>query len=89
MTSRNCAIDDGGGALISWQVLSTLRQLKIVPKRTIRLVMWSCEEFGAVCLCNSVCFLSVLLYVYVCMYVCMCMYVCVCVCVCMCVSVSE
>ena len=40
------AMDDGGGAAISWSVLSVLRYLNLRPKRTIRLVMWSCEEFG-------------------------------------------
>jgi carboxypeptidase Q len=32
----------------SWQVLSTVRQLGLKPKRTLRVVMWSCEEFGGV-----------------------------------------
>ena len=40
------AMDDGGGAVTSWQVLSALRQLNLRPRRTIRLVMWTCEEFG-------------------------------------------
>ncbi|KAL6054335.1 Carboxypeptidase Q [Balamuthia mandrillaris] len=42
------AMDDGGGAFISWQVLSLLKQLQMRPKRTVRLVMWTCEEFGGV-----------------------------------------
>lgn len=47
------AMDDGGGAAISWQALSTLQQLcdsGVLPraKRTVRLVMWSCEEFGGI-----------------------------------------
>jgi len=42
------AMDDGCGAAISWQALSYLRQLQIRPKRTIRMVMWSCEEFGGI-----------------------------------------
>jgi len=42
------AMDDGGGAVISWQVLSTLKKLNIRPKRTIRFVGWACEEFGGV-----------------------------------------
>ncbi len=41
-------MDDGGGAMISWTVLSLLHSLKIRPKRTIRCVLWSCEEFGGV-----------------------------------------
>jgi carboxypeptidase Q len=42
------AMDDGGGAVISWQVLSTLKKLGIRPKRTIRFVGWACEEFGGI-----------------------------------------
>jgi len=42
------ALDDGDGAFISWQALSYLVQLNIRPKRTLRLVMWSCEEFGGI-----------------------------------------
>eukprot|EP00475_Leptophrys_vorax_P040537 TRINITY_DN752_c0_g1_i1.p1 TRINITY_DN752_c0_g1~~TRINITY_DN752_c0_g1_i1.p1 ORF type:complete len:468 (-),score=127.46 TRINITY_DN752_c0_g1_i1:49-1452(-) len=42
------AMDDGGGAIISWQVLSTLKHLGIRPKRTIRFVGWACEEFGGI-----------------------------------------
>jgi len=42
------AMDDGGGAFISWSVLSLVRQLGLTPLRTLRLVMWSCEEFGGI-----------------------------------------
>jgi carboxypeptidase Q len=42
------AMDDGGGAFVSWQVLSTLKALKLQPRRTIRLVMWACEELGGI-----------------------------------------
>jgi len=42
------AMDDGGGAMISWQVVSTLKALGIRPKRTIRFVGWACEEFGGI-----------------------------------------
>jgi len=41
-------MDDGGGAMISWTVLSLLHSLNIRAKRTIRSVLWSCEEFGGV-----------------------------------------
>lgn len=41
-------MDDGGGAAISWSVLSVLRYLGLKPARTIRLVLWSCEEFGGI-----------------------------------------
>ena len=39
------AMDDGGGAFISWQALSTIRALGLTTKRTLRLVMWTDEEF--------------------------------------------
>lgn len=42
------AMDDGGGMAISWSVLTALKQLGMQPRRTIRLVMWSCEEFGGI-----------------------------------------
>lgn len=42
------AMDDGGGAFISWQALSIINGLGIKPKRTIRLVMWTDEEAGGV-----------------------------------------
>lgn len=42
------AMDDGGGAFISWQALSIIRQLGLKPKRTVRLVMWTDEEAGGV-----------------------------------------
>ena len=51
---RNCMMCNSknicvtGGAFISWQVLSTLRNLNLRPKRTIRLIMWTCEEFGGI-----------------------------------------
>ena len=40
------AMDDGGGAFISWQALSAIRQLNLKPKRTIRMVLWTGEEEG-------------------------------------------
>ncbi|CAF1074534.1 unnamed protein product [Rotaria magnacalcarata] len=42
------AMDDGGGAAISWTVLSLIHALNIRAKRTIRCVLWSCEEFGGI-----------------------------------------
>lgn len=39
-------MDDGGGAFISWQALSIIRQLGLRPKRTLQLVMWTDEEGG-------------------------------------------
>ncbi|XP_078359744.1 carboxypeptidase Q-like [Oculina patagonica] len=40
------AMDDGGGAFISWQALSVIRQLNLRPKRTMRMVLWTGEEEG-------------------------------------------
>jgi len=40
------AMDDGGGAFVSWQAISVMRRLGLRPKRTIRVIMWTCEEFG-------------------------------------------
>lgn len=42
------AMDDAGGAVLAWQVLSTAAQLGLRPLRTLRVVMWSCEEFGGI-----------------------------------------
>ena len=42
------AMDDGGGAAISWTVLSILHSLNIRAKRTVRCVLWACEEFGGI-----------------------------------------
>jgi carboxypeptidase Q len=42
------AMDDGGGAFVSWQALTTIKALGLKPKRTIRLVMWTDEESGGV-----------------------------------------
>ena len=39
-------MDDGGGAFISWQALSVVRQLNLKPKRTMRMVLWTGEEEG-------------------------------------------
>lgn len=42
------AMDDGGGAFISWQALSVIRQLNLKPKRTMRMVLWTAEEEGLI-----------------------------------------
>lgn len=42
------AMDDGGGAFISWEALSLIKDLGLRPKRTIRLVLWTGEEQGGV-----------------------------------------
>lgn len=38
------AMDDGGGCAISWEALSLLKHLELVPKRTVRAIMWTSEE---------------------------------------------
>ncbi|XP_012617435.2 carboxypeptidase Q [Microcebus murinus] len=42
------AMDDGGGAFISWEALSLIRDLGLRPKRTLRLVLWTAEEQGGI-----------------------------------------
>nr|XP_033790342.1 carboxypeptidase Q [Geotrypetes seraphini]XP_033790345.1 carboxypeptidase Q [Geotrypetes seraphini] len=42
------AMDDGGGAFISWEALSIIKDLGLSPKRTLRLVLWTGEEQGGV-----------------------------------------
>lgn len=41
------AMDDGGGAFISWKAVELLKKLKLPkPKRTIRAILWTGEEQG-------------------------------------------
>lgn len=40
------AMDDGGGAFLSWNSLVVLKELGLRPKRTIRAVLWTGEEQG-------------------------------------------
>ena len=40
------AIDDGAGVAVSMQVANLVRQLKLKPKRTIRVIAWMNEENG-------------------------------------------
>ncbi|XP_017789701.1 PREDICTED: carboxypeptidase Q-like [Habropoda laboriosa] len=42
------AMDDGGGAFISWQALKLLKHLNFKPRRTVRMIFWTAEEFGYV-----------------------------------------
>ncbi|MEO5897188.1 MAG: M20/M25/M40 family metallo-hydrolase [Vicinamibacterales bacterium] len=40
------ATDDGGGCIVSWEALRVMKKLKIRPRRTIRVVLWTNEENG-------------------------------------------
>lgn len=40
------AMDDGGGVLIAWESLRVIKKLKLQPRRTLRLVLWTNEENG-------------------------------------------
>ncbi|CAG6015811.1 unnamed protein product [Menidia menidia] len=42
------AMDDGGGAVISWEALSLIKDLGLHPRRTLRAVLWTAEEQGGV-----------------------------------------
>lgn len=42
------AMDDGGGAFISWNGLAILKSLGLRARRTIRTILWTAEEFGYV-----------------------------------------
>jgi carboxypeptidase Q len=42
------ALDDGTGIVASMQVLQTIKQLGLRPKRTIRFVAWMSEEVGVI-----------------------------------------
>jgi carboxypeptidase Q len=40
------ALDDGGGDISTWEALRILKKLNLVPRRTIRLVLFTNEENG-------------------------------------------
>ena len=42
------AQDDGGGILQTWEAVRLLASLGLRPKRTIRLVLFTCEEYGGI-----------------------------------------
>lgn len=40
------AMDDGGGAFVSWVSLAAIKQLSLRPRRTLRAILWTAEEEG-------------------------------------------
>lgn len=40
------AMDDGAGFMLSWNSLVILKQLNLIPKRTLRAILWTAEEEG-------------------------------------------
>ncbi|RWS15007.1 transferrin receptor-like protein [Dinothrombium tinctorium] len=40
------AMDDGGGAFVSWRALAVIHNLGLKPKRTLRAILWTGEEQG-------------------------------------------
>ncbi|MBI4719109.1 MAG: M20/M25/M40 family metallo-hydrolase [Planctomycetes bacterium] len=40
------AQDDGGGCVVAMEAINVLRKLKLTPRRTIRVVLWTNEENG-------------------------------------------
>ncbi|KAM9852152.1 carboxypeptidase Q-like [Aulostomus maculatus] len=42
------SMDDGGGAMISWEALSLIKDLGLRPRRTLRAVLWTAEEPGGI-----------------------------------------
>jgi carboxypeptidase Q len=40
------ALDDGGGCVATWEALRLLKRLNLIPRRTIRLVLFTNEENG-------------------------------------------
>jgi carboxypeptidase Q len=40
------AMDDAGGAVSAWEAVRLIKRLGLKPKRTLRIVMWTNEEYG-------------------------------------------
>jgi carboxypeptidase Q len=40
------AMDDGGGAVAAWEAVHVMQRLKLRPRRTVRVVLWTNEENG-------------------------------------------
>ena len=40
------AHDDGGGCIVAWETVRLLKELRLKPRRTIRVVLWTNEENG-------------------------------------------
>lgn len=40
------AMDDGGGVVAAWEAVRLMKELGLKPRRTIRVVGWTNEEFG-------------------------------------------
>jgi carboxypeptidase Q len=40
------ATDDGGGCVVTWEALRIMKKLKLRPRRTVRVVLWTNEENG-------------------------------------------
>jgi carboxypeptidase Q len=40
------ASDDGGGCVVAWEALRLMKRLRLRPRRTVRLVLWTNEENG-------------------------------------------
>ncbi|HZA98073.1 MAG TPA: M20/M25/M40 family metallo-hydrolase [Gemmatimonadales bacterium] len=40
------AVDDGGGSVAAWEAVRLIRRLRLQPRRTIRVVLWTNEENG-------------------------------------------
>jgi carboxypeptidase Q len=42
------AMDDGGGAFVSWVSVAAIKSLGLRPKRTLRAILWTAEEEGLI-----------------------------------------